>query len=127
MLTGIPCCHALSAKKLFNDDPVNFSSFWFKKETYAKVYNSIIYPLNGEQVWDNKCCATSHKKDVWKTKIEEKVGGMVGNEEQESVRLNWIKEKMWICNKLGHNRKSYIEKPSEQGPSAPDPSQQGPT
>jgi len=52
MLTGIPCCHAISSMKFVNVDPVNFISFWFKKETYAKVYNSIIYPVNNEQVWD---------------------------------------------------------------------------
>ena len=39
MLTEIPCCHALSAMKFVNVDPANFISFWFKKDTYAKVYN----------------------------------------------------------------------------------------
>jgi len=50
MLTGIPCCHALSAMKFVNVDPVNLISFWFKKATYVEVYNSIIYPVNGEPV-----------------------------------------------------------------------------
>jgi len=52
MLIGIPCCHELSAMKFVNVNPFNFISFWFNKETSAKVYNSTIYPLNGEQVWD---------------------------------------------------------------------------
>jgi len=32
-----------------------------------------------------------------------------------------LKKKCGICHKLGHNRKSNIEKPSEQGASAPGP------
>jgi len=43
-----------------------------------------------------------------------------------------LKKKCGICHKLGHNRKSCIEKPFEQGPSAkrpshPRPSQQAPS
>ena len=40
------------------------------------------------QNWNARCSANSHKEDVWKTKIEDKVRGMGGNEEQESVRPN---------------------------------------
>jgi len=38
--------------KFVNMDVVNFISFWFKKATYVEVYNSIIYLVNGEQVWE---------------------------------------------------------------------------
>ena len=52
MLTRVPCCHAFSVMKFVNVDPVNFISFWYKKETYVEVYHSVIYPLNGVQVWE---------------------------------------------------------------------------
>jgi len=52
MLTGIPCFHALAGMEFLNVDPMNFISFWYKKETYVEVYNSVIYPVNGEQVWE---------------------------------------------------------------------------
>ena len=45
--------------------------------------------------WNARCCAASHKEDAWKTKKEEKVRAMGANEEQDSVRPNWVKEKMW--------------------------------
>jgi len=38
--------------KYLNLDAVNFISYWFNKETYAEVYNSIFYPINCEQVWE---------------------------------------------------------------------------
>ncbi|CAK8566902.1 unnamed protein product [Lathyrus sativus] len=51
ILTGMPCCHAMSYMKdqyLQIDDFVPDS---YKKELYEVCYSSVIYPVNGEALW----------------------------------------------------------------------------
>jgi len=136
MLTEIPCCHALAAMKFLNVDPVNFISFWYKKETYAEVYNTIIYPVNGEQVWErtemSDVVPPPTKKMLGRPKKKRRLEPWEVMKNKTQLGQTGLKKKCGICHKLGHNRKSCIEKPSEQGPSAkrpphPRPSQQAPS
>jgi len=50
-VSGIPCCHALSAMKFLNINAKDFIPDCFKKSTYEQTYASIVYPINGHQVW----------------------------------------------------------------------------
>ncbi|XP_027910402.1 uncharacterized protein LOC114169447 [Vigna unguiculata] len=51
-ISGIPCCHALSAMKFLGINGEDFISTWFRKNTYEETYSSIIFPINGQNVWD---------------------------------------------------------------------------
>ena len=121
--TMLPCTAAM---KFLNVDPVNFISFWYKKETYAEVYNSIIYPVNGEQVWERTEMSdvvsppTKNMPGRPKKKRRLKPWEVMKNKSQ--LGQTGLKKKCGICHKLGHNRKSCIEKSFEQGASAPRPS-----
>ena len=50
-ISGIPCCHALSAMKFLGINGEDFISTWFRKSTYEETYSSIIFPINGQNVW----------------------------------------------------------------------------
>ncbi|XP_017416579.1 uncharacterized protein LOC108327380 [Vigna angularis] len=52
LITGIPCTHAITAMKFFNLNEKDYIGHWFRKSTYEEIYNTIIYPINGQLVWD---------------------------------------------------------------------------
>jgi len=55
-IIGIPCCHALAAMRFLNINGEGFISNWYKKSTYQETYASIIFPINGQKVWDITPC-----------------------------------------------------------------------
>ena len=115
---------------------MNFISFWYKKETYAEVYNTVIYPVNGEQVWERTemldVVPPPTKKMLGRPKKKRRLEPWEVMKNKTQIGQTGLKKKSGICHKLGHNRKPCIEKSSEQGPSAkrpshPRPSQQAPS
>ena len=50
-LSGIPCCHAISAIYYLNDDPYKYVASCFKVEMCKKAYGHYMQPLNGEKLW----------------------------------------------------------------------------
>jgi len=51
MLSGIPCCHAITCCKYKALDPANFIPEFYKIEAYVRCYEPIINPTNGENLW----------------------------------------------------------------------------
>ncbi|XP_017416918.1 uncharacterized protein LOC108327733 [Vigna angularis] len=52
LITGIPCTHAITAMKCLNLNAEDYIGHWFRKSTYEETYNTIIYLINGQLVWD---------------------------------------------------------------------------
>ena len=50
-VTGIPCNHAISAIYKLRQYPEDYVNDFFKKATYEKVYQHLIYPVPGEHDW----------------------------------------------------------------------------
>jgi len=51
-ISGISCCHSLSAMKFLNLNGENFILVVFRKSTYEEIYTFIIYPINGQSLWE---------------------------------------------------------------------------
>lgn len=51
LLTGLPCCHAISCMKSQDIDVDQYVSDCFRKERYEICYSHIIYPVNGQSLW----------------------------------------------------------------------------
>lgn len=51
LLTGLPCCHALSCMIGQGIDVDQYVSDYFRKEKYEACYSHIIYPVNGQSLW----------------------------------------------------------------------------
>lgn len=50
-VTGIPCKHAISAIYKLRQYPEDYVNDFFKKATYEKAYQHLIYPVPGEHDW----------------------------------------------------------------------------
>ncbi|XP_073219727.1 uncharacterized protein [Cicer arietinum] len=51
MLTRIPCCHAVCCCNFVKQDPEELISAYYRRETYAACYRSVIYKTNGQNLW----------------------------------------------------------------------------
>ncbi|KAF7845481.1 putative transcription factor interactor and regulator CCHC(Zn) family [Senna tora] len=51
MLTGIPCCHGVSAIHFMRRNPEDLIPGCFRKEQYVECYRHIIHPTNGKNMW----------------------------------------------------------------------------
>ncbi|XP_014496774.1 uncharacterized protein LOC106758355 [Vigna radiata var. radiata] len=51
-ISGIPCCHAIVAMNYYNEDPKNFIPSCFTRSTYEATYAAMIYPVNGQLLWE---------------------------------------------------------------------------
>jgi len=127
--------------KFLNVDEVNFIPNWFQKATYVEVYSPIVYPVNGQHVWE-----TTEMPDVLlppTKKMPERPKKKRRLEPWELMKNNTqlgqsaLLKKFDIWHKLGHNRKPCSKVPTQHGPSQagrsqsyqsdPSLSQSGPT
>ena len=46
-LSGVPCCHATCAINDRDDQPEDWVSPWYKKDTFLKAYSCMMTPING--------------------------------------------------------------------------------
>ncbi|XP_014499221.1 uncharacterized protein LOC106760274 [Vigna radiata var. radiata] len=51
-LSGIPCAHALTAMTFLNLNEEDYKPACFHTSTYQQIYSSIIYPINGHNLWE---------------------------------------------------------------------------
>ena len=50
-LTGIPCRHAIAAMNQVGLKPENYIPVYYRKQSYAAVYEKGLKPVNGENLW----------------------------------------------------------------------------
>ncbi|GAU41149.1 hypothetical protein TSUD_190490 [Trifolium subterraneum] len=53
-LVGIPCRHAITAMGKRNQNPVDFVSGWYSRETYGRCYNFNVSAINGQDMWPDR-------------------------------------------------------------------------
>ncbi|XP_058733836.1 uncharacterized protein LOC131605506 [Vicia villosa] len=52
MLTGIPCYHAITCIQSRSESPTDYIPSLYRKDTYQACYQPLIYPTNGENLWE---------------------------------------------------------------------------
>ena len=126
-ISGLPCCHALSAMKFLNLKGEDFIAHWFKKSTYEETYNSVVYPINGHQLWE----VTAYP-DVLppikrimpgRPKKKRRLEPWELKKDETALRKGGIRKRCVVCREIGHNRTACPKKPVPP-PEAPSPSQQ---
>jgi len=120
-ITGVPCSHSLAAMKFLNLSVDPFVAHWFTKSTYEEIYCSIIYPVNGQDVWEItpfpdvlpplKCILPGRPKKKRRLQASEM------KKDDTQVRRWGIRKKCSTCKQLGHNRITCPQAP----PSPPTP------
>ncbi|KAI9200215.1 hypothetical protein LWI28_004264 [Acer negundo] len=108
-LIRIPCIHGISALSSSNRDPYQFIDIKYKKESFLKAYNPVIYGINGPSVWpktnDKTIQCPDFKKQRGRPKMarnlqsnEVRVGG------KTKLRRNYVVLRCTKCRQEGHNR-----------------------
>ncbi|WVZ03970.1 hypothetical protein V8G54_024776 [Vigna mungo] len=127
-VSGIPCCHALTAMRFLNITPEDYLPNWFRTSTYEETYHPIIFPLNGPQLWErteypdilpppNRVLPGRPKKkrrlESWEQKTDDTQLGQAG-----------IPKRCSCCRQLGHRRPHCPQATQQQQPApTTDPSQ----
>jgi hypothetical protein len=52
LLTGLPCCHAISCMRKRSLNIYDFVPDCYRKAKYEACYSSVIYPANGQCLWE---------------------------------------------------------------------------
>ncbi|WVY94961.1 hypothetical protein V8G54_034049 [Vigna mungo] len=110
LITGIPCTHRITAMKFLNVNAEDYIATCYRKSTYEETYNSIIYPINGQVLWDK----TSYR-DILPPKKRSMPGRPKKKRRLESwelkknnteLRKGESKKACAVCKQLGHNKRS---------------------
>ncbi|XP_019246896.1 PREDICTED: uncharacterized protein LOC109226558 isoform X1 [Nicotiana attenuata] len=117
-ITGYPCKHAISAIWAKNDEVIKYVDDYYMVETYRRIYEYAILPINGSQLWPKSCKIPPlppknvKQKRGRKQKLRKKVFGEAGASRTRMKRKQTTIE-CSICHKPGHNKRtckfSYVE------------------
>ena len=140
LLTGLPCCHAISCMRNQDLNVYDFVPDIYKKERYAACYAPIIYPANGQALWHkfeyNDLQPPPIRRQVGRRKKKrKKEAGELLKDDGQLRRARWGM-KCSRCKQSGHNNSTCKLPPpppptqsenssnpasvsSAQGPSAP--------
>ncbi|XP_022642195.1 uncharacterized protein LOC111242577 [Vigna radiata var. radiata] len=118
LITGIPCCHAIAAMNYASLDPEEFMPICFKRSTYAEVYASIIYPLNGPLLWEktpyHDVLPPVHRKLHGRPKKKRRLEAWELTKDHTQMRVGGHIKKCSMCRQRGHNKNNC---PLRPGPS----------
>ncbi|KAF7821205.1 hypothetical protein G2W53_026660 [Senna tora] len=107
-LCGIPCAHAIAALGWRNLKPEDYVHSSLTKETYEKIYESYIQPVNGQNLWQHNTSEEIQpppiKKKRGRPKTQRKKDA---SEKEKTIKL----KKRLIptcrnCGGTGHNKRS---------------------
>jgi len=119
-ITGIPCSHSLAAMKFLNLSVDPYVAHWFTKSSYEEIYTSIIYPINGQDVWE-----ITPFPDVLpplkrilpgRPKKKRRLQASEMKKDDTQVRRGGIRKKCSTCKQLGHNRTTCPQAPPSPQP-----------
>jgi hypothetical protein len=108
-VSGIPCCHAISAIWHGGSNPNDYLTHYFENEMYLKACEPIIYPVLSEEQWvrtnQPKIEPSKSRATISRPK---KVRNRSANETSNPywIRKGGKKNQCGMCKKYGHNTKT---------------------
>ncbi|XP_058723858.1 uncharacterized protein LOC131595515 [Vicia villosa] len=117
MLTGIPCYHAIACIQSRYEDPFEYIPSYYRKENYEKCYESLIYPTNGENLWElipypNVLPPPTRRAPGRPKKIRNKDADEK-RKDITNVSRKGLSNKCSICGISGHNKSSCPSAPRQ--------------
>ena len=49
-LSGLPCVHVVAAANYMSEEPEKYVHHYYKVETYLRIYENMLTPINGTQI-----------------------------------------------------------------------------
>jgi len=109
-ISGIPCCHSLTAMKFLNLNGENFIPTVFRKSTYEEIYTSIIFPINGQTLWEitpyHDVLPPSKRILPGRPKKKRRLEQMEIRRDETRLRKGGLRKTCCICKQIGHNRRA---------------------
>ncbi|XP_014511415.1 uncharacterized protein LOC106770102 [Vigna radiata var. radiata] len=112
-ISGVPCCHSLTAMKFLNLQREEFIPCCFRKTTHEETYTPIVYPINGQNMWEitpyvdvlppPKRIMPGRPKKKRRLEQWELV------KDDNRMTKGGIKKRCAICKQLGHNKTSCTQ------------------
>lgn len=112
-ISGIPCCHAISAILKIGEDPSGYAHGCYSRQLFLQIYQNVLYPISGKSLWPESdypvldppiCCVQpgrpkkSRRKDV----TEERSGIHARRDNVQRLRKHVIMH-CSKCGQAGHN------------------------
>ncbi|XP_058776171.1 uncharacterized protein LOC131650482 [Vicia villosa] len=117
MLTGIPCHHALSCILNRSEDPTEYIPSWFRKETYQACYAPLIYPTNGENLWEltpyPDILPPPSRRAPGRPKKRSNRDADEKRKDSTTVSIKCLPNKCSACGLSGHNKSSCPSAPRQ--------------
>ncbi|KAH7861908.1 hypothetical protein Vadar_032518 [Vaccinium darrowii] len=113
-ISGIPCIHAIAALGFNNLEPLDYVDDCYKVETYMKIYENSMGPINGKDMWPSTDNVPLLPPDVKKRAGRPKKARRREPEEppKDPCRMGrrGIKMTCRKCGKVGHNKRGCKNK-----------------
>ena len=123
MITGIPCCHALAAIMFLNLNAEDYIPLYFRKSSFEEMYNSIIYPINGQNMWpttDFPDVMPPHKRIMpGRPKKKRMLEQWELRKDDMQLGIGGHRKRFRVCHVLGHNRRHCPQLPTQVQSSQP--------
>jgi len=124
-LTSLPCCHAIACMRSQDIDINDYVPDIFKKEQYAACYAPVIYPANGQSLWErteyNDLQPPPIRKQPGRPKKKRnKEAGELMKDEYGLRRARWGL-KCSRCKQSGHNKSTCKLPPPPPPPESSQP------
>ncbi|XP_027937571.1 uncharacterized protein LOC114192148 isoform X2 [Vigna unguiculata] len=130
MITGT-CCHALAAIRFLNLNATDYIPLCFRKSTFEEMYNSIIYPINGQNMWpttDFLDVMPPHKRIMpGRPKKKRRLEQWELRKDDTQLRKGGHRKRCRVCRELGHNRTNCPQLPTQGQSSQPSDAPPQPT
>ncbi|XP_052725756.1 uncharacterized protein LOC128194344 isoform X2 [Vigna angularis] len=108
MMTGIPYCHSLASMKFLNIDGEQFIDSYYMKSRYEETYSTIIYPINGANMWNitpYPDVSPPHKRVLLgRPKRKRRLEQWEMRKDESRMTKSGLRKRCGICREHGHNR-----------------------
>jgi len=131
-ITGIPCCHSLTAMRFLNINIEQHIPHWFLTSTYEETYIPLIYPVNGPKVWemnsDIDVLPPPKRILPGRPKKKRRLESWELRKDSTQLRQGGTRKRCGICRQIGHRRNGCPHAPKEPPTQPPtNPQTQPPT
>ncbi|XP_052724052.1 uncharacterized protein LOC128193901 [Vigna angularis] len=107
-ISEIPCVHALAAMRFLNLDGEDYIPVCFLTSTYEEMYSSIIYPINGNNLWEvteyPNVMPPSKRKFPSRPKKKRRLEQWELKKKSTRMSKGGLVKRCSKCRKVGHNR-----------------------
>ncbi|CAL5200955.1 unnamed protein product [Lathyrus oleraceus] len=127
MLTGISCYHEIVCIQSIVEDLAYYVATMYRKETYLACYIPIIYPTNGQNLWEEtsypNILPPPSRRAQGRPKIRRNSDVDEKRKDTTTISRQGLPNKCSLCSKSGHNKAFCPTAPKQQASSHPAPSQ----